>query len=350
MSSDGEITTAITNKHDKGAEVKPLKDIKPPNEKKSDGPSKTELNKAKKRAHKEALRAAAAATKSGDLATEKATSTGTCTAREEDDKTNLYGDLPGITSAVITHKIYKDIDELTEDMTGFYVWVRARIQSTHAVRKGCFAVLRQRIDSLQAVLFQGGDVSRNMVKYTTSLSNESVVDVLAEITVPENPVLSTTIRNLELRVVEIHAVSRAEALPFQVEEAGVGVCVWREQVVSLDTALNFRWIDIRTQASQAIFRLNHGVCALFREYFTSKGFIEIHTPKLLYNASERDYCAFNLKYFESSACLAQSPQLHKQMVAANGGFEKVFEIGPAFRAVNRYMYIEFMSIDCCVMI
>ena len=198
-------------------------------------------------------------------------------------------------------------------------------------------MFRQRMESLQAVLFQGEDISKNMVKYATSLPNESIVDVLAEITIPENPILSTTIRNLELKVVEIHCVSRAEALPFQVEDAGRSEEVARAEgmpVVNQDTALNFRWIDTRTQASQAIFRINHGVCALFREYFTNKGFTEIHTPKLIYGASEGGSSVFNLKYFETPCCLAQSPQLYKQMVAANGGFEKVFEIGPVFRAEN----------------
>ena len=374
MSSVEEITAAIANK---GAEIKAIKDAKLPtlkediaplvadllalkvsykeisgkdfdppkkekapkkqtSEKKSDGPSKTELNKAKKKAQKEALRAAEAAAK-GEQTTVKATPTGKTSSETTDDNTALYGDLPLINSSVITEKIYKDIDELTEDMAGFKIWVRARVHSTRAVGKGCFAVLRQRMESLQAVLFQGEDISKNMVKYATSLPNESIVDVLAEITIPENPILSTTIRNLELKVVEIHCVSRAEALPFQVEDAGRSEEVARAEgmpVVNQDTALNFRWIDTRTQASQAIFRINHGVCALFREYFTNKGFTEIHTPKLIYGASEGGSSVFNLKYFETPCCLAQSPQLYKQMVAANGGFEKVFEIGPVFRAEN----------------
>jgi lysyl-tRNA synthetase class II len=372
MPSVEEITAAIANK---GAEIKAIKDAKPPtlkediaplvadllalkisykevsgkdfdppkkekapkqtNEKKSDGPSKTELNKAKKKAAKEALRAAEAAQKA-EQGTQKATSTAKSSDASEDN-TALYGDLPLINSAVITEKIYKDIDELTEDMAGFKVWVRTRLHSTRAVGKGCFAVLRQRMESVQAVMFQGEEISKNMVKYATSLPNESIVDVLAEITIPESPVISTTIRNLELKVVEIHCVSRAEALPFQVEDAGRSDEVARREgmpVVSQDTALNFRWIDTRTQASQALFRINHGVCALFREYFTSKGFTEIHTPKLIYGASEGGSSVFNLKYFETPACLAQSPQLYKQMVSANGGFEKVFEIGPVFRAEN----------------
>ncbi len=43
---------------------------------------------------------------------------------------------------------------------------------------------------------------------------------------------------------------------------------------------------------------------------------------------------YRLKYFGADACLAQSPQLYKQMCAACSDFERVFEIGPVFRAEN----------------
>ena len=49
-------------------------------------------------------------------------------------------------------------------------------------------------------------------------------------------------------------------------------------------------------------------------------------------ASEGGANVFTLKYFDQPACLAQSPQFYKQMTAACGGFERVFEIGPVFRA------------------
>lgn len=83
---------------------------------------------------------------------------------------------------------------------------------------------------------------------------------------------------------------------------------------------------------QAIFRIQAGVCQLFREFFISKNFVEIHTPKLIGGSSEGGANIFKLNYFDQPACLAQSPQLYKQMSAACGGFDRVFEIGPVFRA------------------
>ncbi|MCX6724584.1 MAG: aspartate--tRNA(Asn) ligase, partial [Candidatus Shapirobacteria bacterium] len=69
----------------------------------------------------------------------------------------------------------------------------------------------------------------------------------------------------------------------------------------------------------------------FREYWITNGYIEIHSPKLMNAASESGGELFEVKYFDKKAYLAQSPQFYKQMAMA-AGFERVFEIGPVFRA------------------
>ena len=61
-----------------------------------------------------------------------------------------------------------------------------------------------------------------------------------------------------------------------------------------------------------------------------RGFQEIHTPKLIAGSSEGGANVFSLEYFGREACLAQSPQLYKQM-AIMAGMKRVFEIGPVFR-------------------
>jgi aspartyl/asparaginyl-tRNA synthetase len=76
--------------------------------------------------------------------------------------------------------------------------------------------------------------------------------------------------------------------------------------------------------------------------------VEIHSPKLLGGASEGGANVFKLKYFGQDACLAQSPQFYKQMTAACGDFERVFEIGPVFRAEdsNTHRHLcEFVGLD-----
>lgn len=94
--------------------------------------------------------------------------------------------------------------------------------------------------------------------------------------------------------------------------------------------LNSRWIDLRAPASQAIMRTQSAVCTLFREALLDQGFMEIHTPKLIAGESEGGADVFTTDYFGRRACLAQSPQLYKQM-AISADFERVFEIGPVRR-------------------
>ena len=69
----------------------------------------------------------------------------------------------------------------------------------------------------------------------------------------------------------------------------------------------------------------------FREYWIENGYIEIHSPKFMSVPSESGAELFEAKYFDRRAYLAQSPQFYKQMAMA-AGFEKVFEVGPVFRA------------------
>ena len=111
--------------------------------------------------------------------------------------------------------------------------------------------------------------------------------------------------------------------------------------------LNNRIIDLRVPTNNAIFKIQSGVCTLYREFMLNRGFVEIHTPKMIGGASEGGANVFKFQYFGQDACLAQSPQLYKQM-ALMGDLDRVFEIGPVFRAeqsnTNRHL-TEFTGLD-----
>lgn len=100
-----------------------------------------------------------------------------------------------------------------------------------------------------------------------------------------------------------------------------------EQSIRLD----WRWIDLRKPQGALTFKVWTALEAAFREYWTKNEYIEIHSPKLISTASESGAEVFEVKYFDRKAYLAQSPQFYKQMAMA-AGFEKVFEVGPVFRA------------------
>merc|ERR1719244_395927 len=70
-----------------------------------------------------------------------------------------------------------------------------------------------------------------------------------------------------------------------------------------------------------------------RNYLVDQGFTEVFLPKIIRAASEGGSDVFKLKYFESDAFLAQSPQLYKQMTIC-ADFDRVFTVGPVFRAEN----------------
>ena len=206
-----------------------------------------------------------------------------------------------------------------------------------------------------------------MVDYIGGLPAESIVDMKGVVTVPDQPVESATQKMVELQITDFHCVVKTKAaLPFLMEDAcrpesgkETDVGAYNEDDeeppaedgvirVGQKVRLDYRWLDLRTPANQSIFRIESMVGCLFRETLMKKGFVEIHTPKLIGGASEGGSEVFKLDYFGQPACLSMSPQLHKQICAACSGFERVFETGPVFRAENsntRRHLCEFTGFD-----
>ena len=114
----------------------------------------------------------------------------------------------------------------------------------------------------------------------------------------------------------------------------------------IDVRLNSRVLDLRREENQAIFKVQHVVLGTVHNFLSEMGFMEVHTPRIIASATEGGAALFPVKYFERDAFLAQSPQLYKEQLIIS--FEKVFEIGPFFRAEEshtRRHTSEFISID-----
>ena len=103
----------------------------------------------------------------------------------------------------------------------------------------------------------------------------------------------------------------------------------------IDVKMDYRWIDLRREKNQLMLEMQTTLTASLREFLLNKNFIEIHTPKLIAAASESGSDVFEVKYFDTNAYLAQSPQFYKQMAMASG-LERIFETGPVFRAEKSY--------------
>jgi nondiscriminating aspartyl-tRNA synthetase len=99
---------------------------------------------------------------------------------------------------------------------------------------------------------------------------------------------------------------------------------------SIDKRLDIRVVDLRRDKAQAIFKIQRVVLRSLREFFREKGYLEVRTPKLISTATEGGASLFSVLYYNRPSFLTQSPQLYKEELVVP--FEKVYEIGPAFRA------------------
>ncbi|KAJ7487662.1 hypothetical protein B0H11DRAFT_2157074 [Mycena galericulata] len=315
------------------------------------GPSKSELKKRAKALEKE-KKAAEKAMKQQEIASQQA-------AADVDYATEFYGPLPLNQSQTRPRLPRIQISSLSA-RDGETVLFRARVQTSRAQgSKMVFLNLRQRADSVQALVTVTPEkVSKQMAKWTASLADESIVLVHGIVKKTPEPIKSASVQDVEVHVSQLHLISGIEGrLPFSLDDASrpdtdevVTDADGNPQQFSrvlLDTRLNGRVVDLRTQTNQAVFKLQSAIGDLFRQFLSSKGFIEIHSPKLSGAATESGASVFKVSYFKGSAFLAQSPQLAKQMAIA-ADFERVYEIGPVFRAEdsNTHRHLtEFIGLD-----
>lgn len=113
-----------------------------------------------------------------------------------------------------------------------------------------------------------------------------------------------------------------------------------------DVRLDSRILDLRRPESQAIFKIRHEIVATIRRFLDEKGYVEVHTPRIIAAAAEGGAALFPVEYFGEKAYLAQSPELYKEELISV--FEKVYEIGIFFRAEEshtRRHLSEFVSVD-----
>ena len=252
-----------------------------------------------------------------------------------------YGDLPLVQSRDRKHEQRIRLNNISSDHIGQEIIFRARVHTTRRMSANlAFIIFRQQLGTVQGVLAQrDGEITEHMVRWAERIPTGSIVIVKSTVQKPLQEVKSATTHNLELLINELHVLARRpEAVPFTVFEDEVSK--EKEHTEDAHTShitdrarLNNRILDLRTAPAKAVFRINSGVCNLFRSYLDSQGFIEIHTPKLQGGATESGSSVFQLDYFGRPAFLAQSPQLAKQMCIA-ADYEKVYEIGPIFRAEN----------------
>lgn len=197
-----------------------------------------------------------------------------------------------------------------------------------------FLVLRDRTGKVQ-VTIEKNDENKELNELVSSLTLESTVTVTGKLL--ESP--KVKLNGMEVIPTSIVVTSKSDnELPINFKD---------NKSALLDTRLDYRFLDLRNEKNIMMFKIQSCFVEGMREYLYKNEFTEIHTPKLIGAASESGSDVFEVKYFDDKAYLAQSPQFYKQMAMASG-FERIFEVAPAFRAensnTNRHT-TEFTSFD-----
>lgn len=162
----------------------------------------------------------------------------------------------------------------------------------------------------------------------------SIIKATGTVKKEERAAIGVEVMGESIEVIE----SPKEELPFDLSK--------KTLKVELNTLLDHRPLTIRHETIRSIFNVYDTVLDAYNEVMRSMDFKEIKTPKTSGTASEGGANFFTLEYFDKTAYLTQSPQLYKQICV--GAFERVFEIGPAFRAERHFTsrhVNEYISLD-----
>lgn len=228
-------------------------------------------------------------------------------------------------------KIYfKNLNEyLTKEIT-----VEGFVDNVRDLQYVQFLVIRDTTGKVQVTL-EKNEKNSNLNEIVSNLMVESTVKITGILLENEKVKLN----GMELIASNITVTSKClEELPLNYKDSKSAL---------LDTRLNYRFLDLRNEKNILMFKVQTCLINAMREFVVSNKFTEIHTPKIISAASESGAEVFELNYFDRKAFLAQSPQFYKQMAMCSG-FERVFEIAPAFRAEKSNSYrhaTEFTSFD-----
>lgn len=208
------------------------------------------------------------------------------------------------------------------------VCIRGWVHRLRKLKAVTFIIIRDRTGLIQCV-------AGNSLSDQLNLGNEAVVEIIGNVVEGKNTIGPVEIQVSQLRILN----GTIGEVPIEVNGP--------ELNVNLNTLLNNRVLSLRHEKTNAVFKLQNLIIQGFREFLIHQGFTEIFTPKIVAEGAEGGSEIFEVKYFENRAYLAQSPQFYKQMLVG-AGFERVFEIGHAYRAeqhnTNRHLN-EYVSMD-----
>lgn len=225
--------------------------------------------------------------------------------------------------------LIKDLKNHIEEQTTIQGW----LHTLRDQKNMQFLIIRDRTGLVQVAHYKKGNPE--LATKISALGTESALTITGKVV--ENEIVK--LGGIEIQLEGLIIEGAAEApLPFE---------PFGEFLPDQDFRLDWRYLDLRRDINRLIFEVQTTAEQAMRDYWLEHDFVEIHSPKIMGAPSESGAELFSLPYFDTTAYLAQSPQFYKQMAMA-AGFERVFEIGPVFRAdpsfTSRHM-TEFTGVD-----
>ena len=212
---------------------------------------------------------------------------------------------------------------------GETVLVRGFVDNLRDSKYMTFIVLKDVTGKIQITIEK--EQHPDWTELLAGITGDSVISVTGQVNANDYVKMG----GVEILPSDIVVDSVAEALP--IARKAIPATRKKKEVErsGIDQRIDYRWIDLRTDENQLMFRVQTLMVNSMRKFLLERNFMEIHTPKLIGAASESGADVFAVDYFDGKAYLAQSPQFYKQMAMA-AGFERIFETGPVFRAEKSY--------------
>lgn len=214
-----------------------------------------------------------------------------------------------------------------KDSKDTQILVRGWVHKIHELSTVSFVHLRDKTGIIQLVMDK---------EQSKQLRLEMSIEAIGEKTANEK---SPGGIELETKKITVLGDVFYDKLPFEINGFKLNA--------ALEKQLDYRALSLRRPKTRAVFKVQEEITDAFRTYLKSRNFSEIHTPKVISSSTEGGSEMFTVDYFGRRAFLAQSPQFYKQMMVGSG-FERVFEIAPAYRAElhNTWRHLnEYISLD-----
>ena len=222
--------------------------------------------------------------------------------------------------------------DISPELDGQEVVVFGWVQEIRDLGGLRFLILQDKTGQLQITIHRH-KVSKEVVEKAESLQKQYSVGIKGAVKKMPKAPNGAEIIPTEMRV-------------FSLSQQPLPLDITGRTKAEIDVRLDARVLDLRREENQAVFRVQHAALEAARSYLSKDGFMEVFTPRIIVSATEGGSALFPVAYFTREAFLAQSPQLYKEQLALD--FEKVFEIGPFFRAEEshtRRHLSEFISVD-----